>query len=97
MKKQLKKLEKRLSYLSVQKNDRRQRKGGSSTKRRRKSKILKMIKETEDSGDDTEIIASDSETPKTQGECAHCSDMETPCLKRENAFYGVLLQSNLKY
>ena len=94
MKKKFKKLEKRLSYLPIQKNDPKRRKGGSSSKRRRNSKIVKMMIEKEDSGNDTQI-ASDSENNKTPVESAPGS-LEVPHLKRENAFYGVFPQSNFQ-
>ena len=94
-KRKLKRLEKRFSNLSVQGNDKRQRKMENSSKRRRKSKALEIIKETADSGEDTEIMVSDSETTKTC-ECAPVvhSDTDIPSLKRENAFYGVYPESN---
>ena len=93
-KKKLKRLEKRFSNLSVQGNDKRQRKMESSSKRR-KSKAPEIIKETADSGEDTEIMVSGSETTKTR-ECAPVvfSDTDIPCLKRENAFYGAYPESN---
>ena len=86
-KRKLKRLEKRFSNLSVQGNDKRQRKMENSLKRKRKSKAPEIIKETADSGEDTEIMVSDSETTKTC-ECAPVvlSDTDIPRLKRENAF-----------
>ena len=99
MKKKLKRLEKRLSYLSIQNNPKR-RKGGNSSKKRRNAKIVKT--EKEDSGNDTEII-SDSENNKTQVESAHNKtpvdsappgSLEVPLLKRENVFYGVFPKSD---
>ena len=94
-KRKLKRLQKRFSNLSVQGEDKRQRKMESSSRRRRKSKAPEIIKETADSGEDTEIMVSDSETTKTC-ECAPVvfSDTDIPCLKRENAFYGAYPESN---
>ena len=66
------------------------------SKRLRKSK-LRIIKEHVDSGDETDILLSDSEASKKPAEKDNQneSDPEIPRLKRENGFYGVMPTAKL--
>lgn len=76
-------MEKKLLNLSLDEKHRKKK-----TKRRRVEPVT--MRETNDSGGDTEVWVSDPDTAKYPGEC---SDADTPCLKRENAFYGVYPES----
>ena len=70
-------MEKKLLNLSLDEKHRKKK-----TKRRRVESVT--MRETNDSGEDTEVWVSDP---------GECSDADTPCLKRENAFYGVYPES----
>ncbi len=52
------------------------------------------MEEANGSGEDSEVWVSNPDTAKDPGESNnHYSDEDIPCLKRENAFYGVYPES----
>ena len=66
-----------------------------SSSKRRKSRASEITKGTVDSGEDTDIMVSDTETAKTPEYApVVIQDTDVPRLKRENAFDGVYPESN---
>ena len=62
-------------------------KNGKLFKKEKKTRVVETIKETENSGKDTEILASDSEATKDPGKhncltSVNVSDADTPPFKR---------------
>ena len=85
-KRNLKKLEKRFLNLSIN--------HCKHSKRRRKPK-LETIKEDVDSGDETDILLSDSEVYNKKTEKDDAIPPEIPLLRRENGLYVARLTARL--